>query len=308
MQEQRIYLDNAATSFPKPEAVHDSMSSYARTLGASPGRGAYRESREASRLLHTCRERIAELINLPVPENVVFTLNTSDALNLGIRGALAPHIHAHRTGGAPRPHVITTWMDHNSVLRPLNELASRGEIEQTRIECDPITGLVDPRAIASAMRAETALVAVVHASNVSGTVQPIAEIGTLCKARNTLLLVDAAQSLGHMRVDMRAMGIDLLAAPGHKGLLGPLGTGFLAIREGVEDLLWTVREGGTGSVSERDTQPTTMPDRFEPGSHNAIGIVGLSQGVKWILDKSVEKLWQHQHKLKIGRASCRERV
>lgn len=297
MTDQRIYLDNAATSFPKPDAVHESMARYARTLGASPGRGAYAESREAGRLMRACRERIAELINLDAPENVVFTLNTSDALNVGIRGALAPCIDAHLRDGAPRPHVVTTWMDHNSVLRPFNELVSRGLIDQTRVECDPVTGLVDPAAIERAIRPQTVLVAVVHASNVSGTVQPVESIGRICARRGVIFVVDAAQSLGHMRVDMAELGVDLLAAPGHKGLLGPLGTGFLAIRPGVEDRLWTVREGGTGSVSELDTQPTTMPDRFEVGSHNAIGIIGLSEGVKHILGVGIETIERRERDL-----------
>ena len=290
MTERRIYLDNAATSFPKPDAVHESMARYARTLGASPGRGAYDESREAGRLVSECRSRIAELINLRAPENVVFTLNTSDALNVGIRGAIEPHIHSHLRDGAPRPHVVTTWMDHNSVLRPFNELASRGVIEQTRVACDPSTGLVEVEEIERAIRPETVLVALVHASNVSGTVQPVADVGRVCAREGVMLAVDAAQSLGHMRVDMEELGVDLLAAPGHKGLLGPLGTGFLAIRPGVEERLWTVREGGTGSVSERDTQPTTMPDRFEVGSHNAIGIIGLSEGIAHILDAGIDAI------------------
>jgi len=295
--QRRIYLDNAATSFPKPEAVHAAMAHYARELGASPGRGAYRESRESAALVSTCRERIAQLINLASPENVVFTLNTTDALNLAIRGALEPHIHAHLTRSTAKPHVITTWLDHNSVLRPLNELAQRGAIEQTRVRCDPNTGLVDPAHVRDAIIPSTALVAMVHASNVSGTVQPVARVGQICRERNVLLAVDAAQSLGHMRVDMDALGIDLLAAPGHKGLLGPLGTGFLAIRPGVEQLLWTVREGGTGSASERDTQPITMPDRFEPGSHNAVGIIGLSEGVAHILDKGIDTIEAHERAL-----------
>jgi len=297
MRERRIYLDNAATSFPKPEAVHDAMARYAHDLGASPGRGAYRESQESARLLNRCRERIAQLINLDAPENVVFTLNTSDALNLAIRGTLEPHIHAHLTNGTAKPHVVTTWLDHNSILRPLNELQRRGLIEQTRVRCDPVSGLVDPARIRNAITPATALVATVHASNVSGTVQPVACIAKICRERNVLLAIDAAQSLGHRRVDMQELGVDLLAAPGHKGLLGPLGTGFLAIRPGVERLLWTVREGGTGSVSERDTQPTTMPDRFEAGSHNAIGIIGLSEGVAHILETGIDAIESREREL-----------
>lgn len=297
MRERRIYLDNAATSFPKPPPVHEAMARYATDLGASPGRGAYAESREAGRRMSRCRERIAQLINLGTPKNIAFTLNTSDALNLAIRGVLDPRVHAYLADGAPKPHVVTTALDHNSVLRPLNELAARGLIEQTRVPCDPVTGLVDPISIRDAITPNTALVATLHASNVSGTVQPVAEIGRICRERGVLLCVDAAQSLGHTRVDMDALGIDLLAAPGHKGLLGPLGTGFLAIRPGVEERLWTTREGGTGSVSERDTQPVSMPDRFEVGSHNAIGIIGLAEGVAHLLDAGIDAIEQREVEL-----------
>ncbi len=286
-------MDNAATSFPKPAAVHEAMMRFATELGASPGRGAYAEAREAGRLMYECRQRICQLINGEKPEHVIFTLNTSDALNIGIRGV----VQFARTSQNKRPHVITTWMDHNSVLRPLNALAQRGEVEQTRVPCDPRTGLVDPDDIRKAIQPNTCLIAVVHGSNVTGTLQPIREIGQIARAHDIPLLVDAAQTVGHVPVDVQADAIDLLAFPGHKGLLGPLGTGALYIRPGIESRMLTTREGGTGSISELDVQPEFMPDRFEPGSHNAIGIIGLSEGVKWILDQGVEKLWAHEQSL-----------
>ena len=289
---QRRYLDNAATSFPKPPEVLEAVTRYACELGASPGRGAYDEAKQAGLLFDECRQRINTLIHGEDPRHVIFTLNASDALNMAIRGI----VHGYdRSRG--KPHVITTWMEHNSVLRPLNELIDRGEAEQTRIQCDPVTGLVVPEDIRKAIQPNTALIAVVHGSNVTGTLQPVAEIGQIAKGNDIPLLIDAAQTLGHVPIDVQVMGIDLLAFPGHKGLLGPLGTGGLYIRPGVEQRMATTREGGTGSVSDHDTQPTFMPDRFEPGSHNAPGIIGLSQGVKWILDQGVEALWQHQHKL-----------
>ncbi|MCX5659842.1 MAG: aminotransferase class V-fold PLP-dependent enzyme [Planctomycetota bacterium] len=283
---RRVYFDNAATSFPKPPAVHEAMARFATELGASPGRGAYAEAREAGRLMFQCRERINQLIHGQDPRHVVFTLNTTDALNLAIRGLL-------RSGD----HVVTTWMDHNSVLRPLNALADSLGVEQTRVECDPQTGIVAPDDIRKALRPNTRLVAIIHGSNVTGSLQPIAEIGRLVRAHGCTFLVDAAQTLGHVPIDVQQDCIDLLAFPGHKGLLGPLGTGGLYIRPGVEKLLRTVREGGTGSASDLDTQPDFMPDRFEPGSHNAIGIIGLSEGVKWILDQGVETLWKHEQAL-----------
>ena len=288
---RRLYLDNAATSFPKPPAVLDAMTRYATACGASPGRGAYAEARDATALFQTCRIRINTLIGGADPNHVIFTLNTSDALNLAIRGIVDA-----RPATADRPrHLITTDLDHNSVLRPFNELTARNpHLTQTRVPCDPETGLVDPDAIRAAIRPETVLVAVVHGSNVSGTIQPVRAIGRICREHAVPFLVDAAQSLGHLPVDVDADCIDLLAAPGHKGLLGPLGTGFLYIRPGLEKHMVTSREGGTGSVSEDDTQPHFMPDRFEPGSHNAPGIIGLSEGVAWLLERGVEQVRAHE--------------
>ena len=289
MPPRRLYLDNAATSFPKPPAVLDAMTRFATELGASPGRGAYHEAREAGRLLQQCRERINTLIHGESPDHVVFTLNTTDALNLAIHGVVHP--------GCPRRHVVTTDLDHNSVLRPFNHLVEHHGVTQTRVACDPVSGRIDPDDIRRAIRRDTALVAVVHGSNVTGTLQPIGEIGAICRECAVPLLVDAAQTAGHLPIDVQADGIDLLAAPGHKGLLGPLGTGFLYIRPGLERHMRTVRQGGTGSVSELDVQPEFMPDRFEPGSHNALGLVGLSAGVQFILDQTVERLWAHERRL-----------
>ena len=293
MSSQRIYMDNAATTFPKPVTVHEAMLRYATQLGASPGRGAYAEAREAGRLLHECRERICRLIHADasMPQQVIFTLNTTDALNLAIRGILLA------ATTRDKGHIITTWLDHNSVLRPYNALADQIGIEQTRVQCDPLTGLVDPDDIRKAIRPDTRLIAVVHGSNVTGTLQPIREIGRVAREHDIPFVVDAAQTIGHVPIDVNADFIDLLAFPGHKGLLGPLGTGGLYIRPGIEDRMTTVREGGTGSKSDHDTQPTFLPDRFEPGSHNAIGIIGLSEGVRWILDRGLENLWKHEQDL-----------
>ncbi len=287
---QRLYLDHAATSFPKAPGVLEAMNHYATELGASPGRGAYREAREAGRLMHICRERLLTLIHGEDPTHIVFTLNCSDALNLAIRGIVWADT------SKPR-HLITTDLDHNSVLRPFNALCEHSHITQTRVPCDPATGLVDPDDIRDAITPETCLIACIHGSNVTGTLQPLEEIGSIARHHDVPFLVDAAQTLGHVPLDVQALNIDLLAAPGHKGLLGPLGTGFLYIRPGIDKRMTTVREGGTGSKSEQDTQPTFMPDRFEPGSHNAPGILGLSQGVKYLLDRGIDTLWEHQQAL-----------
>lgn len=283
----RIYLDNAATSFPKPEGVVRAMAEYSTRIGASPGRGSYEEARRGAGVLGRCRERLCQLFGGRSPEHVVFTLNCSDALNLAIHGLVGPE-----AGKGRSAHVVTTAMDHNSVLRPLRRLERAG-VGFTRVAASPDGG-IDPRGIERAIRPETRLVAVVHASNVSGTLLDVAAVGEICRRRGVPLLVDAAQSLGHVPVDVGAMGIDLLAFPGHKGLLGPLGTGGLYLRPGMEELVEPVRQGGTGSRSESDEQPTDLPDRYEPGSHNTVGIAGLLAGVDWVLERGVAGLREHE--------------
>lgn len=280
---RRIYLDNSATSFPKPDAVHEAMIHYARDVGASAGRGAYREALESAETIARCRGLLARLLNASRPESLIFTLNATDSLNLAIKGLLRPGDHA-----------ITTWMDHNSVLRPLNALQDRIGVTTTFVPCDSETGLVDPEVIRRAIQPKTRLITVVHASNVTGTVQPIAEIGRTAREHGIPFVVDAAQSVGHVPVDVEALPVDAMAFPGHKALLGPLGTGVLYIRPGFEERLETLREGGTGSVSEQVYQPEFLPDRYESGSHNAIGIAGLAAGVAYLLDRGIDTLRRHE--------------
>lgn len=287
---RRIYLDNAATSFPKPPGVYDAMLRYATEVGASPGRGHYAESREGDRLIRRCRDRLNRLIGGENPDHVIFTLNTSDALNLAIKGVV--RTRRLKNPGAP-VHIVTTAMDHNSVLRPLAALAEEG-VQTSYVAADAITGRIKPSDIAAAIRPDSALVAVSAVSNVSGTIQPVAEIGELCRRCNVIYLVDAAQALGHIPVNVRETHADLLAFPGHKGLLGPQGTGGLHIRPGVEDRLATTREGGTGSWSESDQQPRALPQRYEAGSHNTIGIVGLSEAAAWLLDRGIDAVRAHE--------------
>jgi len=285
---QRLYLDNAATSFPKPARVLEAMTRYAADLGASAGRGGYSEAVETGRLIYECRRRINRLIHGEKPEHVIFCLNCSDALNLAIKGLIDP-----QTNG----HAICAQMDHNSILRPLGGLRDRGVITTTCLQVDSVTQQVNPDDLRKAIRPDTRLIALTHASNVTGVVQPIRAIGKIARECGIPLIVDAAQSIGHMPIDVREDYIDLLAAPGHKALMGPLGTGFLYIRPGLEKHLATLREGGTGSISELETQPDFLPDKYEPGSHNAIGLVGLSEGVQWILDQTIEKLAAHERGL-----------
>jgi cysteine desulfurase family protein len=283
-------MDNAATSLPKPREVMEAMVGYMTDLGASAGRGAYREAVETGAQIYECRRRLNRLFNGEKPEHFVFTLNCSDSLNLAIRGLISPDLGCGN-------HAVCTHIDHNSILRPLNEVQGRGWVEVTQVCVDPASGLVDPDDIRRAIRADTRLVALTHVSNVTGTVQPVREIGRICREAGVPLVVDAAQSAGHLPIDVRADCIDLLAAPGHKALLGPTGTGFLYLRPGMEKLVRTVREGGTGSVSEQAVQPEFLPDKYEPGSHNAVGIIGLSAGVKWIAERTVERLAAHDQDL-----------
>ncbi len=289
MTPRRLYLDNAATSFPKPASVMAAMQNYAANLGASAGRGAYHEAIETGDLIHECRRRLNRLFNGEKPEHFIFTPNCTEALNLAMKGSIRPSCDE---------AAICTAIDHNSILRPLMGMVDRDDLDLTRIRVDPSTGLVSPLDVLWHIREhKPKLLAITHVSNVTGTIQPIREIGKIAREHGVLFVVDAAQSAGHIPIDVQADYIDFLAAPGHKGLLGPLGTGFLYIRPGLEGALRPLVEGGTGSISEEPRQPEFMPDKFESGSHNAIGLVGLSASVQWILDQTVEKLAIHDREL-----------
>ena len=286
---QRTYLDNSATSFPKPDAVIAAMVDFAANCGASAGRGAYAEAKACEGIMALCRRRIAALINAEAPERIVFALNGSEALAVVIRGLL---------NTAPRgTHAMATAMEHNSVLRPLNALADQAGIEPEFVPCDPRSGLVDPGDIRRRIRRETRLIACVHVSNVTGTIQPIGEVAAIARHAGVPCLIDAAQSAGHLNIDVQALGADFVAFSGHKGLLGPLGTGVLYVRPGAERNLPTMKEGGTGTISEQAVHPQTMPDKYEIGSHNAIGLAGLSEGAAWLLDRGVGGIREHDEAL-----------
>jgi cysteine desulfurase family protein len=285
----RRYFDNAATSYPKPPGVAAAVQHYFEHVHASAGRGVYREAVESRRIVDSCRSALRKLFHARPADHVIFTLNGTDALNLAIKAVVRPG-----------EHVVTTCLDHNSVLRPLHALHESVGVCWTAVGVQPQTTLLDADAVAAALRPDTRLVVINHASNVTGVVQPIEAIAALCQARGVLLLVDAAQSAGHVPLDFAGMRIDLLACPGHKGLLGPLGTGVLLIRAGVEEHMRTVREGGTGSESEHPFQPESLPDRFEAGSHNALGIAGLLAAIEWILNRGLADLRRHELDL-IGR-------
>lgn len=279
----RRYFDNAATTFPKPPGVAAAVAEYLERFGASAGRGAYREAMYSQRLLDECRALVRRLFGCATQDAVVFTLNGTDALNVAIKGLVGPD-----------DHVVTTVMDHNSVLRPLSALRARFGVEWTAVAVDPQSTLVDPDELGNAIGARTRLVVVNHASNVTGALQPLAQIARVCRERGVPLLVDAAQTAGHVPVDLAELGVDLLACPGHKGLLGPLGTGVLVLRGDWAARVRTLREGGTGSRSEQAVQPAEPPDKFEPGSHNAPGLAGLRAALGWILDRGVDRLRAHE--------------
>ncbi len=283
------YFDNAATSFPKPNVVCDAMMTYQTESGASPGRGAYSRAKQATALLEKCRLLLCELVNAPSTEHCIFTLNCSDALNLALMGIAGYWLQQDTS-----VNIVTTAMDHNSVLRPLDALQQYG-VTHTIVDVDSTTGIAHPKNIAKAITSHTRLVAVAHGSNVTGTLQDIEMIGHACG--DIPFLVDAAQTMGHIPIDVQAMNIDLLAFPGHKGLLGPLGTGGLIMKPGIEKILSPIRFGGTGSNSESPAQPTMLPDKYESGSHNMIGIAGLAASVEWILHQRVDTLHSHEQLL-----------
>ncbi len=278
-----IFLDNAATSFPKPESVYQAIDHFNRHIGANPGRSGYATAREASKIVAETRDLLAQLFHIDDPNQIVFAANATEALNLGLKGLLSSS-----------DHVITTATDHNSVLRPLRSLEENIGIEVTRVKCDQI-GFVDPEDVRSALRPDTRLVCMTHASNVTGTIHDINTVSELVHQNGTLLMVDAAQTAGCLPIDVQEMRIDLLAFTGHKGLFGPQGTGGLYIRPGVE--IKPLREGGTGSESSSDHQPARMPDRFEAGTLNTPGLAGLGAGVRFILDAGVVKIHEHESEL-----------
>jgi cysteine desulfurase family protein len=285
----RIYVDNAATSFPKPPAVMEAMVRFATECGVAPGRGSFAEAKESQRIISTCRQRMGALINARDDDWIVFAMNCSEALNLAIRGLLAT---------APRgSHAICTVMEHNSVLRPYEALASQAGLKFDVVGCDPRTCVVDPDDIRKAIRPRTRLIACAHVSNVTGTIQPVADVAGIAREHDIPMLIDAAQSAGHVPIDVQAIGADFVAFPGHKGLMGPLGTGMLYIRGGMEKLLSTIKEGGTGVQSEIVGQPTDMPQKLEIGSQNVIGIAGLGESLAWLAEKGVASVSRHERQL-----------
>ncbi len=269
-----IYLDNAATSFPKPREVARAMADALDRCGANPGRAGHALSLSAGRIVEGCRERVAQMLGETDASRVAFAGNATDALNMAIHGVL-------RRGD----HVISTLLEHNSVLRPLSELSRSGAITLTLVPPDA-QGRIQARDIEAAMLPSTRLVAMTHASNVLGVVQDARAVSELCRRRGVLMLLDCAQTAGHVPLAPLRWGVDLLALPGHKGLLGPHGTGALWVRAGVH--VAPLRQGGTGSASESMFQPRMMPDCLESGTLNLPGIAGLEAGMRQALPRMTQ--------------------
>ena len=284
-QNARIYLDNAATSWPKPESVYQAVDHFLREVGAPNGRSSYQHAMESNRIIERARRGVAELIDAPAGSHVAFGFNCTDVLNMAIRGIVRPG-----------DHIVTTVCDHNSVLRPVRALAEDSGCKVTYVPCDGL-GYISPDDVRDAIRPETRLVVINHASNVTGAIQPVEEIGRKVRETDAFYLVDAAQSLGHVPIDVRKINPDLMAAPGHKGLLGPLGTGVLYMAPGIERELKPLRCGGTGTQSEEDRQPDTLPDKYEPGNHNLVGLAGLAAATRFLQDETIDAIHAHHNDL-----------
>ena len=273
-----IYLDNAATSWPKAPGVTEAITRFLTDVGANPGRSGHRLSIEAARMVATVREQVAELFGAPDPLRVVFAHNITHAINVALLGLLRPG-----------DHVVTTSIEHNSLLRPLTALSEKG-ISFTAVACAP-DGSLDPADIQAAIKPETVMIALTHASNVLGTILPIAAIGKIARNRGLRMLLDAASTAGCVPIDMLADNIDMLAFTGHKALLGPTGTGGLVIGPRVDPaLISPVFYGGTGSRSASETQPPMLPDLLECGTLNTAGLAGLGAALTWINVQRVEHI------------------
>ncbi len=277
-----IYFDNAATSWPKPEAVRAALSDYFGEAGGNAGRSGHRMSVAAARIVENAREALAGLFHAGDPSRIVFTHNATHALNLALYGLLHPG-----------DHVVTSSVEHNSVMRPLRHLETLG-VEVTVVPCTP-EGILESNAVRRAVRPHTRLVVTTHASNVAGTLLPVGALAALAREHGIPYLVDASQTAGAIPIDVEELELDLLAFTGHKGLLGPTGSGGLYVREGVA--LVPLIRGGTGSDSAHEIQPEFLPDAFESGTLNVAGIAGLGAGVRFLLEIGLDAVRAHERNL-----------
>ena len=278
-----IYLDNAATSYPKPEIVYTSMDTFYRTMGANPGRSGHRMAVTVEREIENTRKVIADFLAIKDPNRFVFTFNATDAINMGIKGLL-------KTGD----HAITSYLEHNAVSRALNGLAQDNKITVTKVK-NSSDGFINPDDVKNAITPKTRLIVLTHATNVLGTIQPIKEIGLIARERDIVFMVDAAQTTGVCEIDVNECNIDMLAFTGHKAPFGPTGTGGLYVHERIKLRPW--REGGTGFEPASLTQPEEMPFRLESGTPNTVGIVGLKAGIEYVRSKGTHTIRAHEQKL-----------
>lgn len=270
-----IYMDNAATSWPKPEETIKAMAEYFHSIGASPGRSGHRMSLDAGRIILDAREAVSELFGIENLLRVAFTKNATESLNIAISGLLKPG-----------DHVITSSMEHNSVMRPLRLMEKRG-VELSVIPCSS-SGEMDPEDIARNIKKKTKAIYLTHASNVTGTIMPISETGKIARERGVIFCVDAAQTAGVIPINVEEMSVDILVFTGHKSLFGPQGTGGIYIAKGLEKEIDPIMTGGTGSRSEWEEHPDFLPDKYEAGTANIIGIAGLNAGIRFIRSVGME--------------------
>ena len=287
---QQIYLDNASTSFPKPREVSDAVYHYMTGMGSNIGRGGYASAYAAEEAVFAARQLLCDFFGGEDPKNVAFTKNITEALNVLLRGLLQPG-----------DHVLVSAMEHNAVMRPLqllgHELAADEQPSDTitfsRVPCDR-EGNLELEYLPKLVRPNTKAIVMTHASNVCGTLLPLTEVGAFCKEHNLLLIVDSAQSAGLFPIHMQSLGIDALAFTGHKGLLGPQGMGGFILREHMVEQVLPLIVGGTGSLSHTERTPTFMPDKFEAGTLNLPGIMGLAAGVRWLHERGLDNIRNHE--------------
>jgi len=276
-----IYLDNAATTFPKPPQVAKAVYDYMTGMGANINRGCYDSAYQAEEAVFETRELLATLFHAPDCRNVVFTKNVTESLNVLMKGLLHPG-----------DHVLVSSMEHNAVMRPLVQLEKQG-VTFTRMPCDE-TGMLLTSALESCLTPQTKAVVMTHTSNVCGTILPIEAVGRFCKERGLVFIVDSAQTAGILPIDMQNMHIDALAFTGHKGLLGPQGIGGFVITDALTENIEPLLSGGTGSISHTEEIPTFLPDRFEPGTMNLPGVFGLRAGLLWLKETGIEQVYAHE--------------
>lgn len=281
----KVYLDNSATTYPKPDEVYSSVFNYMKNIGANPGRGGYSNALEGDRIIFGCREALMKLFNFDKLENIIFTANITQSLNILLKSVI-------KEGW----HVITSSMEHNSVLRPLSTLRETKNIDLDIIECSEY-GLLNVEDFKNAIKPNTKLVALTHASNVIGSIQPLEEIGKICKEKGIYFIIDSAQSAGAIPIDFYKIGCNALAFTGHKCLLGPQGIGGFLIDDTLNKEALPFIEGGTGSLSQSIIQPDFLPDKFESGTLNAPGIAGLLSGINYIIKEGVVSIQEKEQEL-----------